>query len=279
MVENIPVKSLKYNDLVIEGYSRAAVQTCWRIDQLRMGFDLGAQPWEFMGTPVWLISHAHLDHIAALPVYIARRRMMKMEPPTIYLPEHAIPPVNQMLAAFTRLDRGHLPCELIGVVPGDEIEHSRELVISVLKTYHTIPSVGYLVWDRRHKLKPQYLELSGQEIRDLKESGTEITNEVRIPLLAYMGDTTANGLDENPDVYEARILISEMTFVAADHRKELIRKSGHMHLDDYVQRKDEFRNELIIAGHLSTRYGKRQVNSLVRRRLPDMLGNRLHLWI
>ena len=39
-----------------------------------------------MGTPTWLISHTHLDHIAALPVYVARRRMMKMEPPTIYLP-------------------------------------------------------------------------------------------------------------------------------------------------------------------------------------------------
>ena len=33
--------------------------------------------------------HTHLDHIAALPVLVARRRMMKMEPPTIYLPAEA----------------------------------------------------------------------------------------------------------------------------------------------------------------------------------------------
>ena len=156
MLDNAPSKSIQCDSLTIEGYSRAAVQTYWRIDQLKLGFDLGAQPWDFMGTPVWLISHAHLDHIAAIPVYIARRRMMKMTPPTIYLPEHALPALRKILNAYSRLDRGQLPCELIGVIPGDEIEHSRELVISVFQTFHTVPSVGYLVWDRRNKLKPEF---------------------------------------------------------------------------------------------------------------------------
>ena len=89
MVNNMPVKTLVHKDLTIEGYSRAAVQTYWRIPELKIGFDLGGQPWSFMGTGTWFVSHAHLDHLAALPVYVARRRMMKMEPPTIYLPEPA----------------------------------------------------------------------------------------------------------------------------------------------------------------------------------------------
>ena len=109
MVENIPILSTTHDSLTIEGYSRAAVQTCWRIPELKMGFDLGAHPWEFMGTPTWLISHVHLDHIAALPSYVARRRLMKMDPPVIYLPEHAVDTVRQMLSAFSRLDRGRLP--------------------------------------------------------------------------------------------------------------------------------------------------------------------------
>ena len=110
MPNNVPYKSIKFNDLTVEGYSRAAVQTYWRVAQLRMGFDLGAQPWDFMGTPVWYISHTHLDHIAALPVYVARRRMMKMDPPIVYLPQNAVDPVRKMLASFTHLDRGRLPC-------------------------------------------------------------------------------------------------------------------------------------------------------------------------
>ena len=32
---------------------------------LKLGFDLGAQPWDFMGTPTWFVSHTHLDHVAA----------------------------------------------------------------------------------------------------------------------------------------------------------------------------------------------------------------------
>ena len=87
MVNNLPVKTLAHKDLTIEGYSRAAVQTYWRIPEFKLGFDLGGQPWSFMGTPTWFVSHAHMDHIVNLPVYVARRRMMKMEPPVIYLPE------------------------------------------------------------------------------------------------------------------------------------------------------------------------------------------------
>ena len=72
MIDNLPVKKLIYNNLTIEGYSRAAVQTYWRIPELKIGFDLGAHPWSFMGTGTWFVSHGHLDHIAALPVYVAR---------------------------------------------------------------------------------------------------------------------------------------------------------------------------------------------------------------
>ncbi len=110
MVNNLPVKTLKHGDLTIEGYSRAAVQTYWRMPELKLGFDLGAQPWSFMGTATWFVSHAHLDHIVALPVYVARRRMMKMEPPTIYLPEHRSSRCSEILRQFTRLDRGRMPC-------------------------------------------------------------------------------------------------------------------------------------------------------------------------
>src|SRR6202789_914721 len=109
MVDNAPVLSCQHAGLTVEGYSRAAVQSYWRVPGLKVGFDLGAHPWDFMGTPTWLVSHTHLDHIAALPVYVARRRMMKMEPPVLYLPPQAIEIVERILKLFTRLDRGRMP--------------------------------------------------------------------------------------------------------------------------------------------------------------------------
>jgi ribonuclease Z len=278
-VDNAPSLAFHHQGLTIDGYSRAAVQTYWRIAELKLGFDLGAQPWDYMALPRYFISHSHLDHIAALPAYVARRRMMKMERPTIYLPESAVSNIDSLLKIVSRLDRGRLPCELIPLSANQEIDLSRELVVTTSATRHTVPSLGFIVWERRKKLKPEFSHLSGDQIRDIKLAGTEVTHEVRIPLVAYTGDTAPEGLDECPDMYRAKILITEMTFVSPEHRKEKIHKHGHMHLDDFVDRKNDFKNELIICGHFSVRYNEHQIRRWVDLALPDRLDGRLKLWI
>jgi ribonuclease Z len=279
MVENAPILQHVHDGLTIEGYSRAAVQTCWRVNELKLLFDVGIQPWDFMGTATMFITHAHLDHIAALPCYVSRRRMMKMDPPVIYLPDSAVDTAWEMLQMFRKLDRGAMPCELIGLLPGDETHVSREYVVTALPTQHTIDSVGFVVHHRRQKLKPEFQDLSGDQIRDLKLAGTEITSEIRVPIFAYTGDTAPKGLDDNPVFFQSRVLISEMTFVAPEHRKDKIHKHGHMHIDDFRDRADRFQNELVIAAHLSTRYNSPQVKRFVQKALPDRLNGRLKLWI
>src|SRR5580700_2483593 len=157
LVDNAPFLSYHHAGMTVEGYSRAAVQSYWRIPELKLGFDLGAQPWDFMGTPTWFLTHTHLDHVAGLPVYVARRRMMKMEPPRLYLPQESLEDVRKLLLIMQRLDRGRQLCELFGVAPGQEIDLSREHVVTVFRTTHTTPSVGFVVWDRRNKLKEEYI--------------------------------------------------------------------------------------------------------------------------
>lgn len=279
MLNNVPYRSLEFNGLTIEGYSRAAVQSYWRIPELKLGFDFGAQPWDFMGTGTWFVSHTHLDHIAAIPVYVARRRMMKMDPPTIYLPEPCVDGVKQVLGAFSRLDRGRLPCNLVGLKAGDEVTLSRELAVTAIPTDHRVPSLGYVVWERRKKLKPEYQHLTGEQIRDIRLAGTEVSAETRIPRLGYLGDSTPKGLDENPVMYQADVLITELTFISPDHRPEKIHKLGHIHLDHLLERRTQFQNKLIIAAHLSTRYHPKQVERIVKKAFPDMLDGRLHLWL
>jgi ribonuclease Z len=279
MIENVAVRTLVHKGLTIEGYSRAAVQTYWRIPELKLGFDFGAQPWSFMGTPTWFLSHTHLDHLAALPVYVSRRRMMKMEPPTIYLPDYAASLVERILRLYSRLDRGRLPCQLVPIRPGQEVELSRELVVTVGATQHTVPSLGFIVWERRRKLKPEFFGLPGEKIRDLRLSGVEVTTEVRLPRVAYLGDSSPEGLDANPAMFDAEVLILEVTFVAPRHRKDKIHKFGHMHLDDLLERRERFRNELIIASHFSTRYHDNQIRRYVEKAVPDLFEGRLYLWL
>ncbi len=269
-------RRIKCENFTVEGFSRAPVMTFWRVPEYKLGFDLGWQPWEFMGTPRWFLSHTHMDHVLALPAYVARRRMMQMEPPTIYLPEQKVNEVRQFLGAFCKLEQSSLPCELIGVRPGDVIDLSRELVVTVHKTFHTVPSVGYIIWERRKKLKPEYLELSGEQIRDLNLSGVEISYELRFPRIAFLGDSSARGLDQNPDMFKADVLVAEMTHVSSQ-RNEPNQTPGHMRVEDYAARRDRFENQKIIASHFSVRYPMREIESRVREKLPDMLGGRLVL--
>ena len=278
-VDNAPYLSMTHAGLTVEGYSRAAVQSYWRIPELKVGFDLGAHPWDFMGTASWFVSHTHLDHVAALPVYVARRRMMKMDPPTVYVPIEALDDVKKLLLVMQRLDRGRQVCDLVGVEPGQEIELSRENVVTVWATAHTIPSRGFVVWDRRQKLKDEYVGLPGDKIRDLRLSGTPITREVRIPLVAYTGDTSPAGLDACPAAFDAKILLTEMSFIRAAHRRDKIHKFGHMHLDDFLERADRFRNEVIVAGHFSTRYHPNEVRRTLDAKLPPALKAKMRLWV
>ena len=278
-VDNAPVRSLVHKGLTVEGYSRAAVQTYWRVPELKLGFDLGVQPWSFMTTPNWFVSHTHLDHVAALPVYVARRRMMRMEPPTIYLPAESVEPVEALLKVFQRLDRGRLPANLVGLASDQEVELSREIVVRTFPTKHTITSLGFLVYERRKKLKPEYHHLSGEEIRDLRLSGVEVSAEIRLPKVAYLGDTTPQGLDALSDIYRAEILIMEMTFVAPGERPAVIHKYGHTHLDDIIARAELFQNEVIIASHFSTRLHPEQIQRIVERRLPESLRGRVKIWL
>ena len=279
MLENLPLQSVKYKGLTIEGYSRAAVQSYWRIPELKLGFDLGASPWSFMGTSVYFISHAHLDHMAALPAYVARRRMMKMSPPTIYLPEEVVDPVWKMLRSWHKLDRGRMDCELIGMKDGEDIQLTREHAVTAFQTKHTVPSIGFQVWDCRKKLKQEFMGKPETEIRDARMAGVEVSEEIRVPLVCYTGDTAPAGLDHFETAYESKVLITEMTFHRPEHRRERIHKFGHMHLDDIIERADRFKNELLILAHFSTRYHDKQVLNAVKKRVPEDLLERIHLWL
>jgi ribonuclease Z len=278
-VDNAPYFSHLHDGLTVEGWSRAAVQTYWRIPELNIGFDLGAQPWDFMGTPTWFVSHTHLDHVAALPVYVARRRMMKMEPPVLYVPAESLDDVRKLMLIMQRLDRGRQLADVRPLVAGAEVELGRNHVVGVFNTVHTIPSRGFVVWERRNKLKDEFVGLPGEKIKELRLSGVAVTREVRIPLLAYTGDTAPAGLDLNPAFYEAKILITELSFIRASHRRDKIHKFGHMHLDDFVERAGQFRNDVVIVGHFSTRYHPNEVRKLLDVKLPAELKGKMKLWV
>ena len=118
-----------------------------------------------------------------------------MEPPVIYLPEEAIETVQKILKLFTRLDRGRMPCELrpiaagrrdraVARARGDRLGHQAHRAVAGLRRLGAAAEAEAGVPD-----------LAGDEIRDLRLAGTEVTDERRVPRVAYLGDSSPEGLD------------------------------------------------------------------------------------
>ena len=93
-----------------------------------------------------------------------------------------------------------------------------------------------------------------------------------MPRVAYLGDSSPGGSTPARQC-SAEVLIMELTFVAPGHRKDKIHKFGHMHLDDFLDRRERFKNELIIASHFSTRYHPGQIRQHVERRCRICWGD------
>ena len=171
-------------------------------------------------------------------------------------------------------------CDLHGVKPGDEIELSREHVVTAFATTHTIPSLGYVVWERRNKLKEEYHGLPGDKIRDLRLSGVDgDARGARRRCWPTPATPARPAWTPTRRSFEAKVLITEMSFIRPNHRREKIHKFGHMHLDDFLERADRFENELIICGHFSTRYHPQEVRRYVEAKLPPSLRERVRLWL
>ena len=49
--------------------------------------------------------------------------------------------------------------------------------------------------------------------------------------------------------------------------------------DNFIERADRFQNELIICGHVSSRYNEAEVRRTVRNKMPPHLLERVKLWL
>jgi ribonuclease Z len=152
-------------------------------------------------------------------------------------------------------------------------EVRRDLAIRAVATHHGGTSLGYCLINVREKLKPEYLPLTGPEIAALRKQGVEIQYRLEVPLVAFLGDTTAGQVFDHPDVRTAQILITECTFFDAEHKGKA--KAGrHMHLDHFVELLDKLQNQHIVLTHVSRRIGIRKARAMLRRRIgPERMHN------
>jgi ribonuclease Z len=66
-------------------------------------------------------------------------------------------------------------------------------------------------------MKSEYKDLAKNEIINLRKNGVEISENVHLPLFAFLGDTTHKVFDMNPKLLSYPIIIIECTFLLDDH--------------------------------------------------------------
>ena len=102
---------------------------------------------------------------------------------------------------------------------------------------------------------------------------TEVTRRQETPLLAYTGDCGPAIFDAAPELFTARVLLIECSFVLPEDR-DRARAYAHLHLEDFVERASDFRNEAIVLTHFSQRYRVEEIREALKR-LPDTLEERV----
>lgn len=267
--------SMDFPTFSLRGYSRAAFHTFWQIPGLHLGFDAGYVPNDFRKTSHCFISHTHADHVAGLPCFLARRSLLHMAEPSVYVPAEKVEELQNWLTAFARLQEAQLPCKINGLLPGDTVHFHNHYAMQTLRTSHRIPSLGYVLQAKKSKLKPDLQGLSSDVIAGLARDGRQVSTTHYEPVLAFLGDSSIDTLDRHPELYEVPTLIMECTFLRPE--KQVSGIYQHTHIRDILDRAGLFRNTTIILSHFSMVYTAAEIRAAADL-LPAELGERTIFW-
>jgi ribonuclease Z len=257
---------IKIDELEIIGYSVAGEETVVAMPQLDVCFDIGKAPNQIISINHILLTHGHMDHAAGIAYYLSHRNFSGQSPGTILAPKNLLGPIREIIDAWSRLDGNKVPAKLVGVKAGDEYQIKPNLFTRVFPTKHSKGSVGYTVIEKRKKIKPEYAQLSGPQIVELKKQGVEIDYPLEIPIVTYLGDTQYIDFSQLKYIVESKILIAECTFYETEHsgRAEAGR---HIHINEFTGLIEKLQNEHIIITHTTQRTPMREIRRILKEAL------------
>ena len=259
--------------LEIEGVSIARHESFYKVPAFRCLLEFGRAPDDVLGYGTVCLTHGHLDHAAGLAHHASRRRLTGLPPARVFAPEEAAPDLEAWLAISERLENVGYGVHVTPAVPGRQVDLRNDLSVTFLPGRHRVPTVGYLFSEVRKKLVDELIGRPEEEIVALRIRGAEVTRREEIPLLAYPGDCSPEIFEAAPELYRARVLLVECSFLGEDDR-DRARRYDHIHLDDIVERASLFQNEAIVLTHFSMRYRPEEIFAALRT-LPGDLRDRV----
>lgn len=272
------VDELVVEGLTLRGVSRGGVMTSIMCPELGVMFDVGGPVSGQQKYDVVLVSHGHQDHLGGLVYFVAQRHMVRRDPPRVLVPIEILEPLEQIFAAWSRIEQFALQVRLEGVAPGQSVELGRGLRATAYRSDHRVPSLAWLIERTTERLRPELGQLPGDELRRLREQGVSLTHTHTVPLLCVTGDTRIELFDREPKIRRARVLVHEVT--GWDDRRSVddVREWGHTHVDELIERVHAFEGSALVLVHRSPRHTRGQAEQVVRDRFPASVGPRVHVF-
>jgi len=260
----------------VEGLSIAGEESAVHVPELGLGFDLGSCPKPMLTAKFVALTHGHMDHSAQIAYYYSQRNFQGMGTGTLLCPRALEQPIHNLMNAWVDIEHQRTPYELIAMDPGDEHGIKNNIMLRAFETRHTVPSLGYVAIEKRSKLKEEFVGLPQEKLVELKKGGTAITRNLEIPLIAYTGDTAWGPHFDRPDVLDAKVLITECTFLEpGDHKRAAVGKHLHLkHIADLVEASSA---EAIVLTHLSRRTHIVAAREQIERVIPEQHQHRVFL--
>ena len=262
----------------LEGLSIAGVETCIEVPELRLVLDMGRCTRTAVNQPTVLLSHGHLDHMGAIAQHAARRAMMKMGESTYLVPAAVAPDVEAFFNAAGRLDGQVIPRRVVPLEPGQDYALGKQRWVRPFETYHRVTSQGYTVWQRRHHLRAEFRGLPGERLGELRRQGVDLDDVEEVPVLSFTGDTRSEVLERTPELQRTETLVIESTFLDGLVDVEGARSTGHLHLDELLDRRALLPKKDVVLSHFSARYRDEDVRRIVAQRLPEELRGVVRLF-
>ena len=265
------------NRIALHGFSTAGVETAIEVPSLGLLLDLGRCSKTAVNYELALVSHGHLDHVGAVVQHAARRAMMNMGQSVYVVPPSIAADVERLFDAAGTLDGHAIARRVVPLAVGEELPLGKKRWVRPFETFHRVPSQGYTIWERRHRLRPEFQGLDGARLGQARRAGEIVDEPYDVPLLSFTGDTRVEVLERTPELQRTQALVLETTFLDERVSVEDARAMGHVHLDEVIARGALLPESDVVLHHFSARYAGESVAQLCARRLPEDIRPRVRV--
>lgn len=268
-------RNIKIGALSLDIISTGGHYTCIQIPDKKIVVDMGVCPQNAITSNHVLFTHPHIDHMSAVMQHVSTREMLSLKNTNYYIEEQHRENFESMMNAWRKLSFCALSCSVTGMEPHKKQEIGKGISVTPFRSVHRIPCLGYIFSEQKKKLLPEYQGCSSDKIIQARKQNKEVTYTLEENILSVTGDTTHHVFEQNPSIFNSKVIVTEVTFFCDKILPEKAQKRGHMHIYDLLPYEEQLQDTTLVIMHVSTRYSTSQVNTIVHNTLPKNMRENL----